>query len=201
MVQVLSPLLLKQEKMKQKVFDVCAGLITIPQFEEWFYNDADIQCSILEDDNVLRLCSIDLKKKDAEHELKKFCFETFDQEEFYVYAIEKNAHLIVNAQNHKEVICYVQNICEYSDWGDEKALYYSFYVLWDQYDEFPYSGYLFRSDIISDMKSEAAKLLKRFEFVDLQTKKNLIFEPVKHVECTPFIDADISTKRWYQFWK
>lgn len=177
--------------MKEKVFEICAGLITIKEFEYWLYRDVEIQSRIAEDEDVLHLCSIDLSEKYAKHELKKFCFETFDQEEFYIYAIEKNAQLIVNSQKHEEIIYYVQNICEYSDWEDDKRLYYSFYVLWDQYDEFPYSGYLSKSDVINDMKVEAENLLKKFEQADLQEKEEYI----------PIITSKMTKKRWYEFWK
>ena len=187
--------------MKLKVFDVCAGLMTISQFEEWFYHDAEIQSSILEDDNVLRLCVIDLSKKYALHDHRKFCFETFDNDEFYVYDIEENAKRIVGEENENWIIQSVRNICEYSSWGDNKHLFYTFYVLQSQYYDYEYIGGTTRREILNEIKLHANLLLEKFENAELQEKKNLVFDGLgrDHLIIQP--PRQKLRKRWYQFWK
>lgn len=186
--------------MKEKLFDVLAGLMTLPEFETWLYNDFQIQSSILEDDNVLRLCSIDLSSKHALHELKKFCFDLYDEEEFYVQDIEVNANLIIEAVNEKEVVRYVRNICAYSDWGDGKHLFYDLFCLEDAYGEFEYSGYRTGSEIIVEMKSHARVILKAFEDADLCQKKKIVFQGLRRDRFVPQWTEPKPQKRWYQFW-
>ncbi|MDG1332884.1 MAG: hypothetical protein P8P74_11185 [Crocinitomicaceae bacterium] len=195
--------------MKKEVFDVCAGLMAISEFEEWFYNDAEIQCSILEDDNVLRLCSIDLTKRDAQYEMNKFCFDTFDREEFYVYVIEKNAGMIIETDNRDEIINHVRNICTYSGWEDSKHLFYALYFLEDQYNDFQYSGYATRGQIVNEMKLHAEIIVEKFEKSTPQEKKNWVFDGfdrnnlILHTVTSiqVGVEESVPQKRWYQFWK
>ncbi|NVK64890.1 MAG: hypothetical protein HWE22_09905 [Flavobacteriales bacterium] len=197
------------ESLKKKVFEVCAGLMTIPEFENWFYRDVEIQCSILEDDNVLRLCSIDLSRKDARHELCKFCLDVFDNEEFYVFVIEKNAQKMLESKDEREINNYALNISSYSGWDDSKHLFNALYVLSYQFDEWEYSCYSSRKQIVDEMKLHAEIITEKFQVSTLEEKKKWVFaglddnELVRNRPINQPINFEESTKqkRWYQFWK
>lgn len=161
--------------MKNQIFDVLAGITPLAEFEQWLYQDVEIQCSILEDENILRLMMIDFSGKHVFHELKKYSSDVFDDAEFYVYALEANAKKIVESESDAEVIRFVKNLFDYSEWGDEKDFYCIFHMLYDQYVDFEYSGYLTRRSIIDEMKFLAAHVLDKFEPADLGEKIVLVF--------------------------
>jgi len=197
------------ESLKKKVFEVCAGLMTIHEFENWFYRDVETQCSILEDDNVLRLCLIDLSRKDAQHELCKFCFDVFDNEEFYVFAIEKNARKMLESKDERDINNYALNISSYSGLDDSKHLFNALWVLTYQFDEWEYSSYSSRKQIVDEMKLHAEIITEKFQVSTLEEKKKWVFtgldenELVRKRSINEPIKVEKSTKQkcWYQFWK
>lgn len=197
------------ELLKKNVFRVCAGLMTIPEFENWFYHDVEIQCSILEDDNVLRLCSIDLSRKDARHELSKFCFDVFDNEEFYVFVIEKNAQKMLESRDEGEINDYALNISSYSVWDDAKHLFYAFYLLTYQFDEWEYSGYSSRRQIVDEMRHHAEIITDKFQGSTLEEKKRWVFtgldenelERERSINKPKKVEKSTKQKLWYQLWK
>jgi hypothetical protein len=193
-------------KLKERIFDVLCGITPLSEFEQWLYQDVEVQCLILDDDNVLRLMMIDFSGRHAFHELRKYGSDIFDDEEFYVYTLEENAKKIVEAEDILKVICCVENICEYSDWCDEKNFFNTFYSLQDAYDDFEYSGYSTRIQIIEEMKSFAKDLLEKFEWADIIEKKVMVFESIEPIFLSPVHYSPSPAfsprpKRWFEFWK
>lgn len=184
--------------MKKKLFDVLAGLISLSEFETWLYHDDEIQRSIVENDNVLRLCSIDLSKKDALHELMQFCFDMFDDEEFFVYTIEENAKRIIKKGNDR-ILQQTKNICRFGSFDDYRALIWEFDDLLSNY--YDNCTYMTKREIVHEIKSLATVLVEKFECADLIQKKKMVnagFERDSYV--FPFNPPPVF-KPWYQFWK
>ena len=189
-------------KHKERVFAVLAGITRINEFESWIYQDERIQASIVSDESTLRLVSIDFSGKYVLLELEKYCFDIFDEDEFYVYVIEENAKGIIETEDSLEVIRYTKNICKYFDWDDIKDLFYTFHILLDQYDDFPYSGYSSKSQIIEEIKLQAVSILGKFETANLAEKKTLVSNGCGSTNIpSVYYQPPPKYKRWYEFWK
>lgn len=184
--------------MKKKLFDLLAGLISLSEFEAWLYHDDEIQGSILEDENTLQLCSIDLSKKHVILELKHFCFDVFDEEEFFVYTLEENSKMIIEKGN-EWILEHTKNICEFRCFDEYRALMWEFDDLLCNYDD--NCTYMTKREIIHEIKSLAKGIVEKFEYADLTQKIKMANSGFQRDSYVSPSNPPTVVKHWYQFWK
>jgi len=186
-----------------RIFKVIEKQTEIKEFEKWLYSEETL-VDQMDNELILELYSFNYNQRGVDYEFSKLFLSFFDEKEFIDWKIIANLETLSERCNTPERIL-----------GD-------FYDLIDVYSFLTSVGYhpyeledceyfgRSRSEMIAEIQNEAKQLLLEIqEWLLTSSNKDLrYFVPKpKKTEATPYhvpmnvIIPEISTTRWWEFWK
>ncbi|MCH2223148.1 MAG: hypothetical protein MK066_00165 [Crocinitomicaceae bacterium] len=158
------------KKLKENVFNVIVGIISMEEFEAWLYSDSFVIKNALENELVLEILLVNLKTRDSFQELEALCFRFFSREEFLIYQTQHVAKVMEEKGHTFEVEKWISTIANYYDHKEPEELLYHFESLSCLLDYgATYYGYN-RAYLNNEVRIFGRRIQKTFENLNLEEK-------------------------------
>lgn len=195
------------ERIKENLFRLLAGKLSLEAFEQWLYTDEYVTNHILDNDAVLDLLSINFKEKDVMHDLEKYCEKWFDQDELITYAVYESCKTIVSQRDLKTIEKELATILNWHLWEEDRPLLERFYWLqMDLEEAIEGWGRYTKSEIQTFIIRFAEEVLRKRPRLDdtcelEEVHVDLIGSTNKTEEYSSRVKSQVNVKKWYLFWK
>jgi hypothetical protein len=160
-------------KVKNKLFDLLARNISLESFEQWLYTDIDVLNNVDSDEFILELINRDFKDKHILQDLEKLCFDTYNKEEYLVYAVESVCKKIKEDRVCETMVESALFLDKYYNWDDDYQIIYAFYGIACNFDLVEIGCYS-RGQIIAELKVLSIEILDKFRGTNLNQKIDIL---------------------------
>lgn len=206
--------------LEEKLLDLVSDRIEIKEFENWFYTDKKINKSILSNDFVLSICTLDFRNKSVLTEIESILRDRLGARIYQIEIIHRLCLIISESNDQSLIYEIVRKIMKFHNWDDNYGLMDDFYKIEcdislaeDQifnHLEVLNSISILSNEVIDkfDDKNESNRLEFLVNGVDdkfwnfMKPTRDLPQNAIKSEENKEHKDQKESTqKKWFQFWK
>lgn len=195
--------------LKKMLCKLLSRTLSMKEFENWLYYDDFIKSQIVKNDVIFELVSIDLRSKDAFVELEKFCFKHFNKEECLVKVVKYNCENLLETKTDDALESFFQNICYFHDWDLQYALIEDVYYLLNDW-ELTHDGYMDKRTMKNEVRHYAEIVLEKLNALNSEESVQLLINGFEIKTIIPeqlaskdnkTIETNLTSKKWFQFWK
>lgn len=176
--------------------------LSLKEFETWLYGQEGL-LSKLDQDFILELFTFNYNQNSAHYEFKKIFLRYFEKEEFLLWKVKSNLQDLVDGTESMDRILYEFHLLGYDEVPCLQSVGFYMYSL----EEAEYNGE-WRKSVIADLKNECKFLLQEIQQEETKNSdfsitsfKQVEIQPVAPVKLKSVPNENLTSNKWYQFWK